>query len=160
MSKYPDFSEVKFGPGMLLSYYFDYYNQRISKGFYFRIRLAVGPVEWNGKSEKTVLEMDLIEVELNESWKEIEGKEYSFPLRPKEGHIESSLMLNGKELFFDVKRIKFGEFDGGRVNAEIDVICKSRLGSKEEVGKKELKLNTDLFLDESKLDEDFNQRPA
>lgn len=158
MSAYLDFSKVSFGPGFLDGIIFENPSLEISRDFFFNMRVEVGPFEWMGETIKTLVQLDLIEIELNKSWREIENRAYEFPINPVDGYIDGSILLDDMHCPADVTKIEFGKIEESKIRALFDVILDFEFEGPASLGRQEVKWDMELIISQPELDEVFSQR--
>ena len=143
--------ELRPATGTLTAKLFE--NARIGLGLsvFFYIEIPVEPFDYGDSTHRTSLRLDFIELPVR-SWRELKGREFSFPTNPDPGFIDGSLYLDGAHNPADVTLIRFGEPNTDVVPIAIKGSLDFTIEGPEELGVVALDWTTELTFESQKLD--------
>jgi hypothetical protein len=119
---------------------------------FFDIEIPLEPFEFDGETQETAVELCFIEFAVPD-WRQLEGREYAFPVNPEPGYIDGSLYLGGAYNPADTTRIRFGQLDGDSIHAEFDIVFDFEYEGPTELGQVEVRWALPLSIDAQQLDE-------
>ncbi|HEX4960354.1 MAG TPA: hypothetical protein VF173_05920 [Thermoanaerobaculia bacterium] len=87
---------------------------------FYRIEIPLEPFTFQGETQETSVRMDFIRLPV-QSWRQLPGREFRFPVNPEDGYIDGSICLGRAHNPADTTRIAFGELRGNVFTVTFDI---------------------------------------
>ena len=140
--------------GTLKAHVFKNPNVGIRPTLFFKAEIPLAPFEYDGEMERTSVRLDFIKFRVRD-WRDLSGKNFTFPINPEPGYIDGSLYLGGAHNPADVTRIECYKFEGDLLEVEIDVRFDFTVEGPEGLGVVAVSWPTELAIDPVELDAAF-----
>jgi len=138
--------------GEMTARIFDNPNIGIPPTLFFDIEIPVRPFKYKGKTQKTSAVLEFIDFGVGD-WRELPGREFTFPKNPEEGFIDGSLLLEDAHNPADATRIRFAPLKGTAIlPASLDIEFDFTQEGLEELGTISVTWDVELAIDPRALD--------
>lgn len=114
---------------------------------FFDVEIPLEPFELDGQRQEASVRLDFIRLPVSD-WRDLEGREYRFPVNPEEGYIDGSVLLRGVHHPADATRIRFGRIEGRTISAELEIAFELQLGAPAEPRRGQVCWTIPLAVDE------------
>ena len=121
---------------------------------FFDVVIPIEPFEFDGENVKTSVRLEFIEMPVDD-WRDLAGREFTFPTNPEPGYIDASLYLGHVHNPVDVTRIRFAHPTGNVWPVAIDMVVDFTYEGPQERGRVSLDWHTDLTFEHEVLDRIF-----
>lgn len=137
--------------GMMTARVFENPHAGIPPTLFFDIEIPLRPFKYQGEMQKTSVQLNFINFGVKD-WRDLPGKEFTFPKNPTEGYIDGSLYLADTHNPADTTRIRLGALKGKTLPAEVDIEFDFTYEGPAELGKVRVTWQVELSIDPSELD--------
>lgn len=138
--------------GTMTARVFDNPHTGIPPTLFFDIEIPVRPFKYKGKMQRTEVLLNFINFRVAD-WRELPGREFTFPTNPKKGYIDGSMYLDHAHNPADTTRIRFGPLKGKKtLPASLDIEFDFTFEGPEQLGKVAVTSQVDLRVEPEELD--------
>jgi hypothetical protein len=119
---------------------------------FYRIAIPLEPFTWDGEEHRTTIALDFISFPVA-SWRDLPGREFTFPVNPTDGYIDGSVYLGQVHNPADTTRIQFSPFSAnGMLQATFEMRFDFEHEGPEKLGIVAVNWTIDVHGDPSELD--------